>query len=321
MFYHCFLIENDCGLWDSLLERLNDAYKKNNNVILSNEELVNLPINNFTIPLWRNLLYRWDIQILIFYRPFHQWTYSMYVQHRKSLMYRSGGDLWIEHFGRQIEVKNFPEWLEDHIMSNSVDLRDTMAVKVFFEELYGINRVHVLDMITPHGLETEFFGNNVVNAVKALKVFKKIGEVPKENPASLLVLERMDTDLIIVQGHRQHLGNLGRHKGMRNTSRIKLEAKLIEWNMTTADLPRVCVSKEQEDWLWNKTLHIQKMFSHYPLSEEELQNQFDVDRKKWCGVDARTILNNSTWKDYLSSCEFTKIGCNTDEHNTSDSTV
>merc|ERR1711957_62350 len=105
----------------------------------------------------------------------------------------------------------------------------------------------------------------------------------------------MDTDLIIVQAHREELADLANYKGKRNTRRIKLEQKLKDRNMTTADLPRICVTKISEEWIWNRTLEAQKMFSHYPLSEKELRSQFDISRKKWCDVDERAVLRKSTW--------------------------
>jgi len=319
---NCFLNspgERDCAIWDSLVDSFDNLQGGSNSFILSNEELANMPINNVTTPLWQNLLDKLDIQVLIFYRPFHQWIYSMYAQHRKNLMYRSGGDVWIEWFGRQEEVRNFPEWLEDHLSSNLVDLRDTIAVKNSFEELFGSDRVHVLDMMAPHGVEIEFLGNDIVNAVQARDVVER-GEKQYtryshvKNPASSFVLDRMDIDHIIVEGHRQHVGDLGRYK-LRKTSRIKFEGKLKEWNMTTADLPRVCPSQEQENWLWDRTIYLQRLFSRYPLPEEELRREFSINRKKWCGVDALAVLKNSTWREYLSSCEFSKIGCKTDIQN------
>ena len=123
--------------------------------------------------MWRKLLDQWDVQVLIFYRPFHQWVYSMYVQYYKRLMYKSGGDIWKEHFGHQLEVKDFPEWLRDQMHPNSGNIRDTMAVKATFEELYGSERVHVLDMMAPHGVEIEFLRNDIINATHAVEVVKK----------------------------------------------------------------------------------------------------------------------------------------------------
>jgi len=315
----CFIAKSDCEKWDILMGQFDDAYAKHNGIIWSNEELVNLPMNTFTIPLWRKFLDRWDVQILVFYRPFHQWLYSMYLQQRKSSMFKSGNNKWTQAFYFIDEVKNFPEWLDDHIKPNSVNLRDTMAVKASFEELYGSNRVRVLDMMAPHGVEMEFLDNDIVNSVQARDIFKSNNKPQKQNQASLQVIEWMDTDLIIVEGHRQQIGDLGNigYQGFRRTRRIKLEAKLKEWNMTTADLPTVCVSKQQEDWLWNRTLYAQNMFSRYPMPEEELRSQFNIDRKKWCGVDARAVLQNSTWKEYLSSCEFRKKGCDVNKRKVS----
>ena len=313
----CFLTQINCTMWDFFAKRLEDEHGENNNVIWSNEELVNLPMNNFTIPLWRSLLNRWNIQVLIFHRPFHQWIYSMYLQDRKRLMYRSGPNQWIDDFGHQSDIKHFTQWLRDHKKSNAVNLRDTMAVKATFEELYGSSRVHVLDMMASHGVEMEFLSNDIINAPHAVEAFERQGEQIKQNPALLKVIERMDTDLIIVQGHRQHLGDLSQGS-KRIERRMKLESKLKELNMTTADLPTVCISKQQEDWLWDRTLHTQRMFSRHPLSEEELRSQFAIERKKWCDVNARALMWNSTWKDYLSSCEFQNIGCNADNHSISD---
>jgi len=315
--------KRDCTMWTELLDRFDGAYDKNNSVILSVEELVNIPSNDFTTSLWRGLLERWDIQVILFYRPFHQWIYSMYVQDRKSLMFRTGGNLWIEFFDRQKEVKVFASWLEDHMHSDLVDLRDTLAVRDSFERLYGSDRVHVLDMSAPHGLEIEFFGNGIVNTSRTLDVVRTTaGERQRKNPTPESLLRRLDTDLLIVQGHRHRLGDLGLKKGMRKTGRMKLEAKLEEWNVTIADdLPMVCVSEELEDWLWNRTLYAQRTLSRYPLPEEELRSQFVLNRKKWCDVNAKRLLKGTKFakiKEYLSSCEFKITGCSDEDQKLTD---
>jgi hypothetical protein len=82
-----------------------------------------------------------------------------------------------------------------------------MAVKATFEELYGKDRVHILDMMTPHGVEIEFLSNPIINATHAVEMVKGKGELIKQNQALSLVLERMDTDLIMVHGHRERLIN------------------------------------------------------------------------------------------------------------------
>jgi len=179
---------------------------------------------------------------------------------------------------------------------------------------FGSDRVHILDMMAPHGVEIEFLGNNIVNAVQAREAVERGTKPNKKNLASSSVIDRMDVDHIVVEGHMQHLADLGRND-LRKTSRIKFEAKLKEWNMTTGDLPRVCPSQEQEEWIWRRTLYAQRMLSRYQIPEEELWEDFSINRKKWCGVDALAVLKNSTWREYLSSCEFLKIGCNTDDHN------
>lgn len=312
--------ESNCGLWRKLMSYFEQVREADNNAILSVETLSRLPVNDMTMSLWRSLLNQWDVEIFLYYRPFDQWVQSLYIQNRKGFMYKSSHSRFNEEFSEGNKERSFPDWFQEHRDSNFEAMRDTLSTQIYFDNIFGSNRVHVLDMLAPDGLESELFCNNILNAVYGCKTIrsemKKIRHKKNQN-GSAFITSKLDTDLIIVEAHRQNLGDLG---SLRATSREKIDAKLIEWNMTTADLPKVCVSQEQESWLWNRTLYSNRMFSHNPLPDDKLQTEFAISRKKYCSVDTYAVLQNSTWREYLSSCEFKKNGCIKVEAKTSDKT-
>jgi len=303
--------ESDCRLWHALVKSFDTAREANNSVIFSNEILSRLPINNMTLSLWKNLLVRWDIKVFIVHRPFDQWIQSLYVQYRKNTMYQSGLGRFRQDFlysEREDKEKIFPDWFQWHLDSNFGTyndtifgtFRDTIATKIYYDNLFGSNRVYILDMLASDGVEVEFFCNANINAVHGCESFRKKGKKIIEN-SSEFISYKLDTDLIITEAHRQNLGDLDSH---RVKARDKLETKLIEWNMTSSDLPKACVSQEQESWMWNRTVYSNKMFSFNPLPEKKLQAEFAINKKKFCSVDAYAVLKNSTWREYLLSFKF-----------------
>jgi len=303
---NCFEIgpeKCDYTMWDVLMGFYDNAFTNNTNVIHSNEMFSVMPINNFTKSLWQGLLDKWDIHILMFYRPFDQWVYSNYAQYRKEPIYWSGRkDKWKQDYKKLERAKGFPDWLEDHLNSNLTNLRDIVEVKNSFDGLFGSNNIHVLNMLASPNVGVNFLCNDILDAVHACQTIKKKEKILNLNKSSFLPL---DLDLIIVEAYKQGLVKIGRHD-----ARTILDRKLIEWNITIADLPSVCLSEENEDWLWNRMLHTDRMYSLTPLSEEELRSQFIANLPKFCSVDALSLLQNSTWREYLSSCIFQKIGCN-----------
>lgn len=220
-------------------------------------------------------------------------------------MYKSSQGRWIQYFFAKNREKSFPDWLQERQKSNFETFRDTIATKTYFDDIFGRNRVHVLDMLAPQGIEIEFFCNSILRTFHGCEVVRKGGVKPRMNKSAFIV-PKLETDLIISEAYTQNLGDFG---SQRAVSRDKLESKLLEWNMTSSNLPKTCVSQEQENWLWNRTLFSHNTFSPRRLTEEELRIEFAKNRKSFCSVDVDAVLRNSTWTDYLTSCEFKKIGC------------
>lgn len=313
----CFLKpskESDCSLWHSLINLFDIAYGANNSVILSVETLSRLPINNMTISLWKHLLNQWDVDVILFHRPFDQWVRSLYVQNRKGFMYKSSQGKWVQNFSKGDRERSFPDWFQAHRNSNFEAMRDTIATKAYYDNIFGSSRVHVLDMLAPHGIEIEFLCNNIIRALHGCEAVRKGKVKPRIMNKSAFIISKLDTDLIISEAYRQKLVDLG---SQRAVSREKLDNKLVEWNMTSTDLPKACVSQEQEKWLWNRTVFSHKMFSFNRITEEKLHDEFSINRKKFCSVDVHAVLQNSTWREYLSSCEFKNVGCISIESETS----
>ena len=66
-------IEGDDALWKVLMNKYEDAFEKGQNAIHSIEDMSLIPKNDFVKNLYRPLQEKWDVQVIITYRPFHQW--------------------------------------------------------------------------------------------------------------------------------------------------------------------------------------------------------------------------------------------------------
>ncbi len=125
-------------------------------------------------------------------------------------------------------------------------------------------------------------------------------------------------DLIIVEAYFQGILSIGRHE-----AHTKLDEKMKKLNMTLLDLPHACVSDEEVDWIWNRTLVSEQMFGPGSGSGASLNasNETVVDQsavvkelrrswsekihaKKFCSVDATAALKIDWFRAVFDDCTF-----------------
>lgn len=88
-------------------------------------------------------------------------------------------------------------------------------------------------------------------------------------------------------------------------------------NITMTELPQICISKDEEEWLWNRTLVSENLFgdstfvpntssSDKASGSSALRSKFEnaLSQKKFCSVDAAAALEIDSFRSLLDDCKF-----------------
>ena len=76
-----------------------------------------------------------------------------------------------------------------------------------------------------------------------------------------------------------------------------------------ADLPQSCVSREAEEWIWNRTVVSEQMFgtggNNYN-DLKKLRERFDtaISKHKFCVVNAKAALEIERYRTLFNDCVF-----------------
>jgi hypothetical protein len=279
--------------WKDLLRLLEDAYHPGATVIHSVETYSGIPDNKFTINLLRSLQEKWNIKVLLFHRRPSGWFPSMYYQRRKGMMYRSRSDTYHAYPKTNTEsMLTFPKFMEGQLLHN----RDSWSTAEIFQRIFGEANVRILNFHSSHSLGVEFLCEGV-EAPRAC-AWARTNTVPGVNVNTFLLF---DEDLLVMEAHRQGLFQPAKHFVNRHEATLRIKPYLDD---VKSDLPMVCLSQDQNEWLWNRTLWAeQNMLVHAPnqsSSIETLREDFQKNANKFCHLDAVALLQNETWRNLLS---------------------
>lgn len=299
-------------LWQDLIDLYKDAHTWNQkeNIIQSLEtfSMIPKPFNDYTKHLMTSLKDEYEVKIVVFYRRLHEWIVSMYAQYRKPFMYRTRSiDGWRQDYGSINEVKLLPDWLESMLQNNQFHY--TTPTQVEYQNLFGEENVQVLDYHANHGLEVEFICNGIPNSNEACREAKKIAQEHKDDPEKVNMrntreMYLLDHDLLVSEAYRNKLIEIGRHNAT-----IVLEEKMNAMNIAMQDLPRKCLSTTRQLWLDELSHSTETSFASQPFSDSEFEDYIAKYQSKLCSVDAAKALQNDTWIDLFSTCEFQIKGC------------
>ena len=183
--------------------------------------------------------------------------------------------------------------------------RNSPETALFFQQVFP-GKVQVLDYHVPDvGVEFACRGLSAPRTCAVAKDLAK-GKAAKTNSNSFLLF---DEDLLAMHAFNQSLfHHLPSMRISRHEATLKLRIYLDEHHRRDS-LPRMCVSRQQRDWLWNSTLWMEEFMSQYNYnytakSEETLLDDFVFESKKFCHLDTTAVLRDSKMRSYLQSCHF-----------------
>jgi hypothetical protein len=310
-------VAEDCSEWDRLLGLFRDLYPSN--VVHSVEIYSKFPYTSKSISMLRSLSDVWNVRILLSYRRPYSWYASAYHQYRKFFIYKSRGGRYAGFDTKRRSVQlTFPEFLEQR----RPILADSLRTFQFYKHVFGDDNVRVLNFYAADGIEREFLCNGL-DAEHACQKAKGI-RFKKVNQLKFL----LDEDYLAISAYGKGYFSGGGNSYKSRNDIVKTLHKEF-FATEAASLPKLCLSKQQNEWLWNRTLTSERVLTTkfanansstanadesvvVSLSQQELWTSFENESHKWCTVDAQTLLQNETWKRRLRSCLFQKKndGCN-----------
>ena len=124
-----------------------------------------------------------------------------------------------------------------------------------------------------------------------------------------------DEDLLVVHAYHQY-GLLGGRASYskseynntqrfvrRHEARVILHTHMQEKRITMADLPQICLNKNELEVVWQRTWQTELMMARAmrrPSPDEMLLRQlFAVDQQRFCHVDAKRTMANDMWRKLL----------------------
>lgn len=323
--------EVDGSLWNELMSEYDDAYSRGENAIHSLEGMSEIPKNEYTQKLYRQLQEKWDVRIVMIYRPFHQWITSLYNEMRKTKLYqiRDGHTNWrdLHHkFNTKTLRMPFPEWLdtleddwEDYLMRNG----DPLSCKNWWGEIFGMEKVTVIDLmhVEKDDLRIEFACNvleNATNACRRANKHLRVGGTVNHlnHPPDMI----SDMDMLIMDAYDQGIlprevkqssaisdvvpSDLKRgHIVNRAASMRVLGKKLLDHNVTVFDLPKKCISKKQESLILNRSIKTEESMAVEPLSEEDILKSLHTSHK-FCTVDTEAVFADKEFLKMFASSDY-----------------
>jgi len=283
------------------------------NTLFSLESWSLVPKSNFTFSLLEDLFSKWDLHVIIFYRPFADWILSRYTQYRKGFTMDVNG---VRRFYliKRYEPVTFPQYLRQNAFEkkNEYHFRDTLSTYNFFRKVLRRhkktkswkNNIHVLQTYASDSIEKEFLCN-LPGAIKSCQHIKFLYQrlnytFPNRNTGYELDFS-LTTDLITVEAWYQDIVSVSRHN-----SSVALEEKMKESNLTKADLPQVCITDDEANWIWKRTLKSEKIFGSGSTKESHVRKSFlnSLNKKKFCSVNVTAVLEIKRFRKLFDHCEF-----------------
>lgn len=316
-----------------------DAYKKamehHHHKQEEEEELITLntlenwsliPLNESTFRILTEFFQIWDLHIVMFYRPYLDWVVSLAAHHsllkfRYFSGYRNHENfhyIIADYFEKRNTLSNDGHFGPDalHDALHSYQLFDTAIQRLGLpkQSALGIDRIKVLDMHSPNGIEKEF----ISYLPQANRTKKKLSDLEKSGfqPRDFKLLNKSDKDHILgkrfmLEAWKQDMVSVDHSE----KDFMVLKALFETANMTKADLPHICLTDEHEEMIWQRHLANHMMFApmieknwdsskHHDV-ELELRKQFDERKKsKLCNVDVMAALKLDTVKKIFDHCDY-----------------
>jgi len=295
--------------WEPFLAQLDKCHQMNQHVILSNEGLM-----GFHVEVWNDLLEplfsRWNVVQLAGYRRYYDWKASLYGQQLK-------------------DHDKYTSAIKGHLLRTNGDTLYTVRNMQKFKKL--VLHQEQLPEITAQEVRDQRLGDQNPNKYKfAIYNLNEGPNVLKTLYCNVLPttykccdkytnqLPPHDNQAIPVEYYRLILGGIAENKFTildmpqdRNAA-LKTKTKLAynlkelweeDWNKTITDFPRDCLSTEQLQGLFDKSMAFEQLLVPDYFEKEmlprlaEVKQEFDdMANVKYCGVQINDILHAEEYK-------------------------
>jgi len=290
---HCFLSDSRnvfcppdirTEVLDEFRSTVHNAASHGSNILLSSEafDFENLNTTEMTSFLRP---YNYNIHVVVFYRRFYDWVYSIYNQQSK-VRAKAGQSF-----------KTFPLWLDKKM--EVARSKYTAALRDRFKDVPGVFKVSVVNMhqgATKSNSAASFFCEHVDGAEHACDEARSI-EMEKYN-----LSEDLDWLSLRAKIPSYHSINL--------LSPDDNRWELVEQKYHNMDNPpRLCLSDEGKNNLLTYSVQSEMALTpdSWHLNAEGLTNLMsDFTQKlnsKFCSIDVSAMLQSSEWQEFLSELE------------------
>ena len=283
------------------------------------ENFSTLEKSDFALEVLKGLFEKWDLDIIVYYRPVLDWLPSMYSQHRKhQLQYHyefiqhyhdiDNEDTIGQYWGKYKELIADQDTLGTHQFYEKLSEKMELSANLSFGDVNtnAKPRIQVFDMHSKLGPEMEFLihlphTNHSQQHYKDLEKINKL-KFNRQNKGSLT--DKSMHDLIITEAWRQNLISIGRYNAT-----VRLHESMKAANITIRDLPQSCISEKDRDILWKRHLasHSRYIKSASVLDGDQvasMKRDFDEKKLRLCSVNATAALHVESLRRLFDDCTF-----------------
>eukprot|EP00554_Chaetoceros_debilis_P014401 CAMPEP_0194127004 /NCGR_PEP_ID=MMETSP0150-20130528/60290_1 /TAXON_ID=122233 /ORGANISM="Chaetoceros debilis, Strain MM31A-1" /LENGTH=389 /DNA_ID=CAMNT_0038820899 /DNA_START=334 /DNA_END=1503 /DNA_ORIENTATION=- len=290
----CFTEErNRCDSWDELRKELESAYAEITDekshfrqAIHSLATWSSIPQTDYTFSRLSTLFEEWDINVVIYHTPLMEQLSTMFEEERQryTKIFKQDKRSWSGDYLIDGDQETFPDYVRRFYETES--MRDTLdtyqMVKKFFKAIYKEGKKRTI---------------NITERPK----WKPKPCIRDKRPCPTMEIDdwNTDLDLLVVEAFRQNqnLVTIG-----RRTAAIALKEEMEKSFVRLEHLPNTCISPQEKEFLWDRSLTIEEMFNEIKNSPDEL-NAFNKTNA-FCSVNAPAALDLDSVRNLFKSCKF-----------------
>jgi len=286
--------------------------KGKSTVLCVSEALPNIPSEKLTKSLFQSLMKDWNVTITMTYRNPFSWLVSEYAQKRKGEMYFSSKNKWADYqYAPESPQSSFAGFYSNYInMTNDrlLTSKDSLASYEYFADIFGEDRIRVIDMEDPEGVTTAFVckGVQANHSCSVTRANSKLSEATQNSVKFLhehdLIIQEAFRRGLITEKTKDDIDYLSRHEAT-----VVLRDTLKSSNVSIELLPCICISKSQQDDLWSRTIRSEEFFRGLmgqPTALDALRLKFDsyIESKRFCSVNTTAVLADTRFQEFFRSC-------------------
>jgi len=302
MFVSNLVNENN---WEELFKFIEKQYKivyKSgiNNMLLSHESLSFARTTKSHIQHLKRLETKFDVRIIMVYRPLETWYKSSYNDDRYLAMYKKktrNFRPWFPSVGYNVGIA---EWFEKNWIAS-----DPLQTYETFQELFGKEKVHVLSLDRPDGVDiSEQFVCEALEAQHSCETLKKNRrKMTRENTSQHKLF--YDYDLLAMGAlNRRFLRDNDECKRIeRHQTALLIESYFKEKHLSLEDIPQVCISESQKSKLYDRAWQAEQKLAHIPRQKSDFDESFKKEMSKYCSVDVESVLSLVEWESFFRKDE------------------